>query len=76
MIDWLCKLPSRLAIAAIRCYQRYVSPVLGPRCRFQPTCSHYAVAVIRRDGVLRGGLRALWRILRCHPWSKGGYDPP
>ncbi len=56
-------------------YQRRISPMLGPRCRFHPTCSQYAEEAIREYGALRGGLMALWRILRCQPLCKGGYDP-
>lgn len=63
-------------VAVIRCYQRLLSPLLGPRCRFRPTCSEYAVEAIRKYGVLRGSAKAVWRILRCHPWHPGGYDPP
>ena len=60
----------------IRFYQRGISPLLGPRCRFTPTCSQYAIEALERYGVVRGSLRALRRILRCHPWNPGGYDPP
>lgn len=67
-------------IAAIHLYQRTLSPhmdALGVHCRFHPTCSHYAVAVIKKDGALEGSLRALWRVLRCGPWTpRGTYDPP
>lgn len=70
----------RLLIAAlvglIRWYQVVISPLKGPSCRFTPTCSQYAIEVIRRDGPLRGSLRAMRRVLRCHPWNPGGYDPP
>lgn len=59
----------------IRCYQYALSPFLGPRCRFHPTCSHYACGAIERHGVLKGAWLALKRVLRCHPWHSGGYDP-
>jgi putative membrane protein insertion efficiency factor len=59
----------------IRLYQRYISPFLGPRCRFYPTCSEYAHQSIDRFGYLRGLLLALGRILRCHPWGICGADP-
>ncbi len=59
----------------IRLYQWTVSPLLGPACRFHPTCSQYALEAIRRFGVLRGGWLAVRRIGRCHPWHPGGYDP-
>lgn len=66
----------RLIVGCIRFYQRGISPLLGPNCRFTPTCSQYAVEVIQRDGVFRGGWSAIKRIGRCHPWNPGGYDPP
>lgn len=62
-------------ILPIRVYQICISPYLGPCCRFQPTCSQYAVEALRRHGPLRGSWLALRRILRCHPWGGSGYDP-
>jgi len=59
----------------IRLYQRFVSPALPRRCKYEPTCSAYAVEAIRRHGVLRGFVLAAWRLLRCNPFSHGGYDP-
>ncbi|OQA61922.1 MAG: putative membrane protein insertion efficiency factor [Candidatus Atribacteria bacterium ADurb.Bin276] len=56
-------------------YQIFISPSLPSSCRFEPTCSQYARDAIRKYGVLKGGIMALWRILRCHPYSRGGYDP-
>ncbi|WP_246465316.1 membrane protein insertion efficiency factor YidD [Atribacter laminatus] len=56
-------------------YQIYISPSLPSSCRFEPTCSQYARDAIRKYGILKGGIMALWRILRCHPYSRGGYDP-
>jgi putative membrane protein insertion efficiency factor len=68
------------AVGAIHLYQRTLSPLLGAagvRCRFTPTCSHYAEAVIRKDGVIKGGLRASRRIARCGPWTpRGTVDQP
>jgi putative membrane protein insertion efficiency factor len=66
----------RTIIGLIRFYQYAISPLLGPRCRFQPTCSEYFVQSVRKHGVLRGSWRGVLRILRCHPWSAGGVDPP
>jgi len=60
---------------AIRLYQLGLAPVLGNNCRYEPTCSHYAIEAIARHGPWRGGGLALARILRCHPWHEGGYDP-
>lgn len=66
---------ARLAIGLIRGYQHFLSPFIGSRCRFLPTCSAYAVEAIERHGFYRGGVLAVRRILRCHPWHPGGYDP-
>ena len=66
---------SRVLLALIRGYQRVVSPLLGPRCRFAPSCSAYAAEAIGRYGALRGGWLSLRRIGRCHPFHPGGYDP-
>jgi uncharacterized protein len=65
----------RVALALIRFYQRYISILKRPTCRFVPTCSEYAHEAIHHYGMVRGGLRALWRLLRCQPLSSGGYDP-
>ena len=65
------------AVAPIRLYQLLVSPLLPANtCKFHPSCSEYAVLAIRKHGVLRGGRMAVWRLLRCHPWSAGGVDHP
>jgi hypothetical protein len=64
-----------LATAPIVLYQRAISPVLPRRCKYEPTCSRYAVDAIRECGILRGLVLAGWRLLRCNPWSYGGYDP-
>jgi putative membrane protein insertion efficiency factor len=66
----------QIAVALIRLYQLVLSPLIGDVCRFEPSCSRYAIAVIERFGILRGSLLAMKRILRCHPWNPGGYDPP
>lgn len=65
----------RSLVAAIRIYQRFVSPLLPPSCRFTPSCSKYTVEAIQRHGALRGGLMGAWRLLRCNPFGKGGHDP-
>jgi putative membrane protein insertion efficiency factor len=61
--------------ALIRVYQRWVSPMLPPSCRYTPTCSQYAVEALEQRGVIVGIALTAWRILRCHPFVKGGYDP-
>ncbi len=65
----------RLFLSPIRVYQRVVSPLLPRRCCYHPTCSAYAVQAVERFGILRGSVLAVWRILRCNPFSHGGYDP-
>jgi hypothetical protein len=62
-------------VAPIRFYQRVISPAFPRRCKYEPTCSAYAVHAIRRYGILRGAVLAAWRLLRCNPWSHGGFDP-
>ena len=65
----------RAATAPIRFYSRFISPGLPRRCKYEPTCSAYAAQAIGRFGILRGSVLAAWRLLRCNPWSHGGYDP-
>ena len=65
----------RLLIGAIRLYRKTLSPFIGQQCRFEPTCSHYGEEAIAKHGAMRGTILTVWRILRCGPWSKGGYDP-
>ncbi len=65
----------RVALWLLAIYKRWVSPALPPSCRYVPTCSEYAMEAVERYGVLRGGAMAAWRLLRCHPFVKGGYDP-
>ena len=64
-----------LALVPIRLYQRVVSPALGSRCKYYPSCSSYAAQAVARFGILRGSVLAGWRLLRCNPWSRGGFDP-
>lgn len=66
---------SAAMIGSLRVYQYTISPLLGPRCRFWPSCSHYAIGAVRLHGPFRGGWLALRRILKCHPWHPGGIDP-
>ena len=71
----IASVPRRVAVAVIRVYQKVLSPLTPPSCRFTPTCSNYAVGAIQRYGLMHGGWLALKRIARCHPWNPGGYDP-
>ena len=66
---------ARAMMAVIRFYRRRISPCMPPCCKYYPTCSQYALEAIRRYGALKGGALALWRLLRCNPFSHGGYDP-
>lgn len=72
------RLPARLVLLLLRGYQRFISPMTPPTCRFYPSCSQYAVIAVTRHGLLRGTWLAARRLLRCHPWNPGGVDdvPP
>jgi len=63
-------------VSVIKFYRRYLSKLKPPTCRFYPTCSQYAIECIQRQGVFIGLIKIFWRIIRCHPFSRGGYDPP
>ena len=69
-------LPKWILIGAVRCYQLGISPLLGASCRFTPTCSSYFIQSVQKYGALRGSLKGVRRICRCHPFHPGGYDPP
>ena len=71
ILDW----PRRIATGMIRGYQRVISPALPPSCRFNPSCSQYTLEAIARYGVVRGGWLGARRIVRCHPFNPGGFDP-
>lgn len=73
---WAWKLPSRGVIGLVRGYQKFLSPILGGQCRFHPSCSQYFILAIEKYGVIAGSLRGAWRILKCQPFHRGGYDPP
>ena len=74
-MNFLLSLPKKCMLGAIRFYRRYISPRHPSCCRFRPTCSEYAAQAIEKYGAMKGGALALWRILRCNPLCKGGYDP-
>lgn len=64
-----------LVLSPVVVYQRLISPALPRRCKYEPTCSRYAIQAVRQYGILRGLVLAAWRLLRCNPWSHGGHDP-
>jgi putative membrane protein insertion efficiency factor len=75
IIGYISKIVAWLLVLQIRFYQLYISPLLGPSCRFTPTCSEYARQAILKHGPIKGLALAIWRILRCNPWGGSGYDP-
>jgi putative membrane protein insertion efficiency factor len=74
-MDPIVLLPQRLLALLIRGYQRLVSPLLPPSCRFYPSCSQYALEAVNRHGALKGSWLAVRRLARCHPFNAGGFDP-
>jgi putative membrane protein insertion efficiency factor len=74
--NWPGRAAVYVIVAMIRVYQVTVSPLLGPACRFEPSCSRYMVEALKKYGLIRGLLKGTRRFLRCHPWDPGGYDPP
>lgn len=72
----LLDLPAALLVAVVRAYQWTISPLLGPTCRFHPSCSEYLIRAVRRYGVFSGTARGVRRLCRCHPFHPGGFDPP
>jgi len=65
----------KVLILIIRGYKKVISPLLPPSCRFYPTCSTYAIQALEKHGIIKGSIKAAYRILRCNPFNKGGYDP-
>lgn len=76
LVRGIWQLPRFLLVGMARVYQWTLSPVLGQRCRFEPSCSNYFIQAVDKYGAVRGTLRGLARIARCHPFHPGGYDPP
>ncbi|MCA9264999.1 MAG: membrane protein insertion efficiency factor YidD [Planctomycetales bacterium] len=70
------RLPANFLIVSVRFYQAAISPWIGAHCRFTPTCSQYFIESVRKYGAIRGAVRGVLRICRCHPFHRGGYDPP
>lgn len=73
LVNWLL---AEAMIAAVRIYQIALSPLVGPCCRFTPSCSHYFIAAVEKHGPWWGALKGAYRICRCNPWGGSGYDPP
>ncbi len=71
----LINIPAKIGLFLIRMYQKFISPLLGDVCRFKPSCSHYTYEAIEKYGLIKGSLMGAWRICRCNPFNKGGYDP-
>jgi uncharacterized protein len=76
VLRWPSRAIRALLIAAIWIYQVTLSPLLGPACRFEPSCSRYMMGALKKYGLLKGLAKGLRRVSRCHPWNPGGYDPP
>jgi putative membrane protein insertion efficiency factor len=76
LLAWVGWPLSMLLIGGVLAYRALIRPLLPPLCRFEPSCSEYFIQAVRKYGPLSGPLRGAWRICRCNPWSKGGYDPP
>jgi putative membrane protein insertion efficiency factor len=75
-VRWIVNAPAFMLVTLVRLYQWLLSPLLGQRCRFYPSCSEYFIGAVRKYGAISGTLRGIWRICRCHPFHPGGYDPP
>ncbi len=71
----IIRLPAWAMIVTVKLYQQSLSHIIGRQCRFMPTCSQYFIEAVEKHGAIRGGLMGAWRILRCNPFCKGGYDP-
>ena len=76
MIRGISRIPAAVIIGFVRLYQWTLSPIFGRQCRFRPTCSNYMIEAIEKYGAVRGTLKGIWRIVRCNPFCRGGYDPP
>jgi len=76
LLRTILRLPALVIIAGVRLYQLTLSPIFGRQCRFRPTCSNYMIEAVEKYGAIRGTIKGLWRILRCNPFCRGGYDPP
>ena len=76
LLRWISYLPSLVLIFAVRFYQLAIGPLIGQHCRYEPSCSHYFIQAVVKYGAVVGTWKGTLRILRCHPFHPGGYDPP
>ncbi len=76
VLHFIVRLPSLLMIGLVRLYQRFISPLTPPSCKFYPSCSSYAVQSLQTHGLMKGGVLTVARLGRCHPWQLGGINPP
>ena len=74
-MNFVLSLPRKAVVLLLKCYKYLISPLLPPACRFTPTCAEYMMEAVHKYGVVRGGAKGVRRLLRCHPFSRGGYDP-
>ncbi|MCR5056971.1 MAG: membrane protein insertion efficiency factor YidD [Clostridia bacterium] len=75
LFSWVSNIFKSILLGIIRFYRRFISPLKKPCCRFYPSCSQYATDAIKKHGAVKGSGMAVWRIMRCNPFGKGGYDP-
>lgn len=75
-MKWISRFFALILIDCVKLYQMTLSKLIGPVCKFHPSCSNYFIQAVQKYGPLSGTLRGVWRILRCNPFSKGGFDPP
>lgn len=80
LLRFIWRIPALILIGLVRLYQLAISPLLqslaGAQCRFVPSCSEYFIQAVKKHGAVSGAARGVWRVCRCHPYSRGGYDPP
>ena len=75
MVQGASRLPQKTLVALVKTYRLLLSPWLGSSCRFEPTCSAYSLQALQQQGAAKGSLLTVYRLVRCHPWCSGGYDP-
>ncbi|MEC9093820.1 MAG: membrane protein insertion efficiency factor YidD [Planctomycetota bacterium] len=75
-LKWVYRFPRQVLWLGVRFYQLAISPLIGRNCKFHPSCSNYMMQAVEKHGAVKGLLKGIWRIFRCHPWSQGGEDYP